>query len=105
MKKRISRFGIFVPNLEKAVEFYQTLGFEKQRSLEIPSMKIAFVSLEGTILELIEKTGEVPFHKDGVLNHICFDVENIQESFKEFTDAGTQFFMPPTPVGKSQFAC
>lgn len=40
-------------------------------------MKIAFVSLEGTVLELIQKTVDVPFHKDGILNHMTFNVDDM----------------------------
>lgn len=104
MSKRISRFGVVVPDITKAVSFYEALGFNKDRELEIPMMKIAFVSLEGQILELIEKKEEIPFHKDGVLNHITFDVDNIEESIDEFKKAGTDFFIPPTPIGDGKFA-
>jgi predicted enzyme related to lactoylglutathione lyase len=99
MKKRISRFGLFVPDLGKAVTFYQNLGFEKTGEAEIPAMKIAFVSFEGQLLELIEKTNDVPFHKDGVLNHITFDVDDIQEAVKEFTEAGATIFVEPMSLG------
>lgn len=104
MKKRISRFGLFVPDLDKAVTFYQDLGFEKKGGAEIPTMKIAFVSLEEQLLELIEKTDDVPFHRDGVLNHITFDVDNIQEGVKEFTEAGASIFVEPMSLGSGYVA-
>lgn len=102
--KRISRFGLFVPDLSEAVKFYEQLGFQNQQELEIPSMRIAFVKLEGTVLELIQKTGEVPFHKDGVLNHITFDVNDMGQAVKEFTEAGATFFVPPMSLGSGQVA-
>ncbi|GMA64224.1 VOC family protein [Alicyclobacillus fastidiosus] len=104
MSTRISRFGMFVPDLSKAVTFYEQIGFQKQRELEIPSMRIAFVALEDTVLELIQKTAEVPFHKDGVLNHITFDVDDIVQAVKEFTEAGASFFVPPMSLDSGQVA-
>lgn len=104
MTKRISRFGLFVPDLSKAVMFYERLGFNKQQEVEIPSMKIAFVALESHVLELIQKTAEVPFHKDGVLNHMTFDVDDIDQSVHEFTEAGATFFVPPMPLGSGHVA-
>jgi predicted enzyme related to lactoylglutathione lyase len=67
-------------------------------------MKIAFVAFDGNVLELIEEAGDVPFHKDGVLNHITFDVEDIHQAVDEFTGAGATFFVPPMSLGSGQVA-
>lgn len=67
-------------------------------------MKIAFVVFEGTVLELIEKTADVPFHKGGILNHMTFDVDDIGQAVHEFTVAGATFFVSPMSLGSGQVA-
>ena len=99
VKKTISRFGLFVESLEKAKTFYQKLGFNIVKELNVPTMSLVFVQLNDQILELIEKKEDLPFHKDGVLNHMTFDVADIEAAVEEITQAGAVFFMPPTKLG------
>lgn len=104
VKKTISRFGLFVESLERAKSFYQKLGFNIVRDLDTPTMTLAFVQFEDHILELIEKKEELPFHRDGVLNHMTFDVDDIDSVVEEMTNAGATFFMPPTSLGTGKVA-
>jgi catechol 2,3-dioxygenase-like lactoylglutathione lyase family enzyme len=92
---KIALIGVIVDDLSKAKEFYLSLGFSVDAELDLPSisMKNAFVSFQGTTIELIQAypNAELPFHKDGVVNHFTFGVTNIEETVEELKSKGVEF--------------
>jgi methylmalonyl-CoA/ethylmalonyl-CoA epimerase len=94
MIKKVHLIGVIVDDLKKAKEFYQNLGFSVDLELDLPSISIrnAFVSLEGTSLELIEPYpgAELPYHRDGVINHLTFLVEGIEQTMEEMKSIGAE---------------
>lgn len=95
MLKSISLIGVIVDDLEKAKEFYKSLGFSIDLELDLPSIDIknAFISFNGTTMELIQPYPNVklPFHRDGVVNHFTFDVDHIEETVEELKSKGVEF--------------
>jgi catechol 2,3-dioxygenase-like lactoylglutathione lyase family enzyme len=95
MLNKIALIGVIVDDLSKAKEFYQNLGFSVDAELDLPSihMKNAFVSFQGTTIELIQAYPNVklPFHKDGVVNHFTFGVSNIEETVEDLKSKGVEF--------------
>ncbi len=95
--KKFHHIGIAVKDLEEGIRFYQeVLGFSlsKRETLVDREIEIAFFPFGETQLELIapldatssfnkslEKRGEG-------LHHICFEVENIEESAERLQEKG-----------------
>lgn len=101
---RVARFGVFVPNLARAVQFYHQLGFRLDREIELPPLSLAFVTLGHTVLELIETADPVPFHHDGVLNHMTLAVDDLDQAVERGIAAGATMLVPPMPLGAGRAA-
>ncbi len=121
MVKRVDHIGIVVKDLEKAVEVYSK-GFGlrpiEQRELKDVPLKAAVFRMGETMVELLEygKPDQEPAKtlrgdQEG-LNHVCYEVEELNESTKRLQEAGFQlvpgfprtgvrgriaFFIPPSP--------
>ncbi|MGI4803817.1 MAG: VOC family protein [Janthinobacterium lividum] len=94
----IQHIGIPVTNLLKSQEFYQVLGFEKV--MEAPfkqenEMGTCVMMKNGSIVielyQLPEKfLGEIQSRKDGHIDHVAFDVPDIDAAFTWIKTAGMQ---------------
>lgn len=91
----IQHIGIPVTDLKKSVNFYQSLGFKNV-------MDSSFIFNGGKGLVVMMKSGEVIMElyqmpeselaeirsrKNGHIDHIAFDVVDIDETFKELKNA------------------
>lgn len=97
--KKIDHIGIAVKDLGQALSLYRdTLGVCCLREEEIPSEKVrvAFLPVESVNLELLE-----PSSPDSVIakfldrrgpgiHHICYAVENIEETLKLLQERGVR---------------
>ncbi|MFH1624238.1 MAG: methylmalonyl-CoA epimerase [Pseudomonadota bacterium] len=97
--KKIDHIGIAVKSCDPALKFYEgVLGIKSTGSERVEEQKAATVFLpigdselellestspDGAIAKFIEKRGEG-------IQHICFEVENIEESLKELKGKGIQ---------------
>lgn len=100
MLKKLSHVSIAVENVDEAVKFYRdVLGLEVNRvvTLEDRQLKIAFINIGETELELLE-----PLNQDNTvrryldrwgpgLHHICFEVDNIESSMQTLKERGAEF--------------
>jgi len=91
MIKNISHIGIAVKNLDEAVKFYTKLGLkvESYEIVESQKVKIAFIPVGETRIELLESTDpEGPIAKfiekkgEGI-QHIAFSVEDLPKSLSD----------------------
>lgn len=92
MLTKLDHIGIAVNSLEEALPFYRDfLGMSLIRTevVESQRVRVAFLSLGSTSIELIEGTDEQsPIRKfiakrgEGI-HHLCFQVDKLEESFKE----------------------
>lgn len=107
MLKNIALIGVIVDDLKKSKDFYKSLGFTVDRELDLPTlqMKNAFVSFEGSTIELIEpyENIKLPFHQDGKVNHFTFGVENIEETVVELKEKGVEFITDVNSVGNVKY--
>lgn len=98
MIKKIRHLGIVVEDVETAVKKYEGFGltcserFEKEED----GMEFAFFPVGDTLIEFLSFSpdkGWDPFHtlvrthKDAI-NHICFEVANLDESIEAFKKNG-----------------
>lgn len=102
--EKIEHIGIAVKNIKDAMKFYgDILGLSLSGIIEVPNRKlrIAFIELAGTKLELLESAGEGSvidkfIQKKGEgIHHICFEVENFDKTVSELKDKNVEFVDEP----------
>ncbi len=107
MVMNLDHVAIAVRNLEETVELYKKMGFSVERveRVEEQGVKVAFLSLENTHLEIIEPMDENSpvgkfLEKRGEgLHHIAISVSNLNEKMEELKSKG--FIV----VGSGKGAC
>lgn len=114
MIKRLNHVSVAVRSIEDALKFYRDiLGLEvsSTRFLEDRQLKVAFVKIGDTELELLEPTSEDNtvtrfLNRRGPgLHHICLEVDDIEKAIAEFQARGAQFVDPcPSPGAVGQVA-
>ncbi|WP_455672625.1 VOC family protein [Phocaeicola sp.] len=84
----VQHIGIPTNDIEKTVEFYQSLGFEiALRTVnEAANEKVAFLQLGNLVIETYENRAAAL--RNGAIDHIALDVKNIDEIFEEVRAAG-----------------
>ncbi len=95
--KKLDHVGIAVKDLEKAIKFYEdVLGIDLASTevVEDQHVKVAFLPLGETEIELLESTTEDGpiaryIEKNGPgIQHLAFGVDNIDEAIKEMEAKG-----------------
>jgi len=94
---KVDHIGIAVKNLDETIKFYQdVLGLELHGSevVEEQKVKVAFLPVGDTEVELLESTSEdgpiakfIERNGEGV-QHIAFKVENIEEAIEYMHSKG-----------------
>jgi methylmalonyl-CoA/ethylmalonyl-CoA epimerase len=103
---RMNHIGIAVPSIEAAMETYRTLygatDFVAPFDMPAQGVRVAFVNLPNTQLELIEPLGEaspiVNFlqkNPKGGQHHVCFEVEDIHLAKAEMARRGATVLGEP----------
>ena len=98
MIKSLNHVAIAVPNLQAAIERYRSgLGAIVSDPTDLPDhgVRIAFVELENTKIELMEPmdsrspiAGFLASNPDGAIHHLCFEVEDIDCAGRQVTESG-----------------
>ncbi len=112
--KTIDHIGIAVRSIEERVGLYRALGLEPRGGEEVAGQKVrvAFLPVEGTRLELLEPTAEdspvaafIAKRGEG-LHHICFRVEDIRATMRQLEAEGFQLLSPePLPGAHGSLVC
>lgn len=94
---QIDHIGYVVKSIEKSLREFEKLGYEKCSTFfndERRKVKIQFIKKNDYMVELIEPMDETSDAyayykriKDGPY-HICYRVDNIDESIKDFVENG-----------------
>ena len=101
----IQHIGIPVTNVIASQQFYKRLGFVNamERPFDHNGEKGTCVMMQrdNMILELYQfpesALGEIRSRKDGHVDHVAFDVSDINETFKVISEAGFNV-LEPEPV-------
>lgn len=96
---RIAHIGMCVKDLEISKKFYnEILGLEVCGTHQDERIKIAFMNSGNGIIEIIQYANEYTPRTAGVVDHIAFEVENIEESVEKLKKAGVKLlFDAPKP--------
>ena len=95
---RIQHIGIPVTDLARSETFYKRLGFENIMVSGFDHKggkgKVAMMKSGDIIIEIYQMPAaelvEISQRKDGHIDHIAFDVDDIETTFQTLKDAGFQ---------------
>jgi methylmalonyl-CoA/ethylmalonyl-CoA epimerase len=101
MLKSIRHIGVIVENFERALERFKGFGLPCTEVIEAKEVgaKIAFMPVGDSMLEIIyhtgpaqheDKVGHVVREHKGVINHLCFEVDNLEASIHDFENNGAK---------------
>lgn len=97
MLKKIRHIGIVVNDLKHAVEEFNKglgLNFTEFIEREDVGVQIAFAPVGEGLIELLQYTkpiqgkASVVRKQEGAINHICFEVDDIEEAIEYFKQRG-----------------
>lgn len=95
--KSLQHLGLPTRNIEKSKKWYSdTLGFQVIYETTIPgdegNIKVAFLKLHDLVVEMYQLSGkeleEIKSRGHGHIDHIAFDVEDIEAVFEKLNKAG-----------------
>ena len=97
MLKKIRHVGIEVKDLERAIDKFKGFGLYLSEVTEVKELgaKIAFFPIEESLIELIyytqpQKLDKAVFFKKSAINHICFEVDDLERSIQDFEKSGAK---------------
>jgi methylmalonyl-CoA epimerase len=100
MIKKLRHIGILVDDFEKAVKKFEGFGLPLSERMEKKEdgMKIGFFPIGDTLIEFINFSPEkgwdsvhtVVRSQKGALNHLCLEVDDLEESIKDFEKNGAK---------------
>ncbi len=102
---KIQHIGIPVTNLEVSITFYQQLGFESVMESGFDynggKGKVAMMQSGDIIIEIYQMPEaellEIKARGNGHVDHVAFDVDDIDEVFKQLIETGFTV-LEPAPV-------
>ena len=105
--KKIDHIGIAVPELDAAIEQYQTLGFDFDHIEEVPEQKVktAFFELGDAHVELLEATepdsaiAKFLGKRGPGIHHICVEVDDIEAALAGYRAAGVRLVNEEPVIG------
>ncbi len=85
-ERPLDHINLFVPNLEKAIDFYtNTLGFKiKERFKNDSGKEFIFVTDGAITYEILEK----PELENTVIDHVAYVSEDIKADYEHFSGLG-----------------
>lgn len=84
--KGLQHIGIPTNDMDKTVEFYKKLGFEIAYETKNGDVRVVFLKQGSLVIEAYEN-GQALL-RDGAIDHIAFDVADIEEAYQFITGLG-----------------
>lgn len=94
----LARIGIVVSDIKRSKKFYEQFGFKEVFKTKIKrgqdEAEVIILRNVGVNIQLIQPAGKkvdkVKLRKDGHIDHISFDVKDVEMAFRELKDAGIE---------------
>src|SRR5438093_10349844 len=107
MLKRIDHIGIVVDDLEAGRHFLESLGFRHSHDLEVPErgLHASFWRCGDASIELLQMDDEganrdrMQGERMARIEHICVEVDDIEQTVEEMHGKGVEFTSGPSKVG------
>lgn len=104
---QIDHLGIAVKSLDKAKQFYETLGMKvmPEETVRAEKVRLAMVPMEGSRIELLEPTeadspiGRFLEKRGEGLHHVALHVNDIAATVDRLKAAGTRFISEEIKIG------
>ena len=98
MLRKIHHVGIVTGDLNKAVQRFEGFGLSWREVINNEDIGInaAFFLIGDSLIELINYTEPAKTHdhvvrsQKGIINHLCFEVDNLEVSIREFEQTGAK---------------
>ena len=100
MLKKIRHVGILVEDLDRIVKKFERFGLACSEVVEKPDegARIAFLPIGDTLIEFLRFSGDeardlsnkVVRSQPGAINHICFEVDDLEASIRDFEKGGAK---------------
>lgn len=108
---KIDHIGIAVPEIQAAIEQYQSLGFEFLRRESVPDQKVstAFFAAGDSHIELLEATeedspvGKFMARRGPGIHHICVQVEDLDATLEQYKKDGLRLINETPVIGAGGF--
>ena len=85
----IQHIGLPTNDIEATIAFYKTLGFEVASTCDLPTDKVAFLTLKGICIETYQSlTCDCAKGFDGAVDHVSVDVDDIEAALEAVKAAG-----------------
>ncbi len=92
MLRKIEHVGIQVRDLDRSLKFYtDVLGLRLRRRVRLnDTTELAFLPLGDSEIELICKSTEYTFAKEGIVHHLTFRVDDVAAALEHLRKNGVQ---------------
>ncbi|NGP46100.1 VOC family protein [Bacillaceae bacterium SIJ1] len=96
MIKRVEHVAIMATDMEESIAFYENLlGFQTRIKVNRGDKEIVFLThdgLPGFEIELIRDVQqEIKYSADGLVNHVAFVVDDVEQVMKKLQQEGIRF--------------
>lgn len=100
MLNKLHHIGILVEDFEAAIKKYEGFGLKCSTVVEkeAEGMKLAFFPLGETLIEFVSYSADkgldhlntVVRSQKGTINHLCFEVDDMEATVRDFTKNGAK---------------
>lgn len=92
MLQKIEHIGIHVRDLDRSIKFYtEVLGLTLRERIRLDeTVEVAFFPLGESEIELICKSTEYTFAKEGIVNHLTFRVDDVAGILDHLREHGVE---------------